>query len=758
MRDGSWANVTARAVGLLALLFALGDCSDSQQIPTHPTGGDAQKLRDGVVLSGPLGSTRGVSTSGPGSQSTSALSYVSMPPGTLTDGDSVRIANASSSNTVVIAQMGDGGFDPVPIAASENDSLDIGVFRHGQEGEHVFLRVPAMRQPAVIRTAPARGRTDVPLNQAIVIVLSQPLDASTVTPSSVLLTLNGVPVPETVQVQVGQPWVVLLSPNGLLAPNATYSIVVTTAVKDANGSALAAQVSSTFTTSDTVAPVASVSVRTNTSNSATGRRENAALASVGGDVRFVAQNISAAGDTLLPESGQNVQWTSSDEHVATVVGGSDAFSANGFVHANNEGSAIIHACVRSACGQAQITVRTVVAAFPPTLMADQGAFSSRVWDMKGAWVTGSSFTSAGLGSSYTGEGGCEHAFLWSASTGAEDLGTLPGECSSVSIALGEGPVVIGHGDLLDSEHYSFWIWTRGGGIQRLSPPTDGSERWFATRIDSRGNIEFASDSNRTAIRDASGNVRILDLPIGWGPAGGMNDVSQITIATVGQPFCDSQNACMPNCETIGYVWDFSSNRTVSTLEPRDPKTNAPLLVCPWEINNFGIVAGSVFAPRHSASDPHQETAFRWSAQRGFEYAPSSPGVNTRGARLNDAGDMTVYLFSYIHVGNDSVFDVSSAVWMANGQMNRLGSLGGDWTAANGINDAHIVVGHSQVGSNTGPQHAVLWDLTTATQSQVAPSAPLARSTRNVITDTRGAPPEQAWRRSTIRHWSRTPRP
>jgi uncharacterized membrane protein len=127
--------------------------------------------------------------------------------------------------------------------------------------------------------------------------------------------------------------------------------------------------------------------------------------------------------------------------------------------------------------------------------------------------------------------------------------------------------------------------------------------------------------------------------------------------------------------------------------------------------------------------------------------------------MNQAGDVTVYLWSYVHVGSDSVQDESSAVWMADGRMLRLGSLGGDWTAANGINDAHIVVGHSQVGSNTGPQHAVFWDLTTATQSQVPPSVPLARSTRNVTTYPRVAPPEQPWQRSPIRPWSRRiPRP
>jgi hypothetical protein len=749
----SWHGAICSSLVLVAVLAVASDCSDSENLPTRQSSGDGQQLRDGVVLSGPLGSAAGVSTSGPGGPSTSALAYVSMPPGTLTDGDSIRIANPSVATATVTSPMGAGGFDPVAIEASQGDSLDVSVFRHGQEGEHVFLRVPQLRQPAVIRTSPARGRTDVPLNQAIVIVLSQPLDASTVTTSSVLLTLNDVPVPATVQLQVGQPWVILLSPATPLAPNATYSIVVTTAVLDVNGSAIPAQATSSFTTSASVSPVASISIRA--SGTYGGEKGTAALASVGGSVTFVASNVSAAGDTLLPDSGQDVIWSSSDQVVATVTSIGE-YQNVGNVQTISAGSATISACLDTVCGQGSVTVRAVEFDVAPVLMADLGGPASRVWDMRGEWVTGSSFTSAG---------GCEHAFLWSASTGAEDLGTLPGECSSISMIIGEGPIVIGLGDYLGATAgYSQWIWRRETGIQRISLPSDDRWSWQASHIDSRGNIEF-SDSLRTAIQDENSNFRILDLPTGWQSAGGMNDVNQITIGTDGPTICDNTGFCQGQCGTVGYVWDYSTGRTVYTLEPRDA-SNTALEICPWRINNAGTVAGSVFIPMHTLSEPSHETPFRWSAQRGFEYPPPfEAGVTAEGHSLNEAGDLTLYLFSYIHIGSDSVYDVSSAVWMADGRVIRLGSLGGDHTAANGINDQHIVVGHSQVGSSTGPQHAVFWDLSTASPSRVAQSSPLAFSaraattaTRDMHTAARDMPPAQVWRRNTIRQWSRVPRP
>jgi hypothetical protein len=112
--------------------------------------------------------------------------------------------------------------------------------------------------------------------------------------------------------------------------------------------------------------------------------------------------------------------------------------------------------------------------------------------------------------------------------------------------------------------------------------------------------------------------------------------------------------------------------------------------------------------------------FRWSALKGFEYLdPPGPGIIPQAMFMNNAGDVAVYLISYRHIGTDSLFEGRSAIWMANGSLVMLGGLGGTHTFVNGINDNHQAAGHSQVGSNTGPQEAVLWDLSSGAVASVS---------------------------------------
>jgi hypothetical protein len=730
---------------LLGLLAMIAACTDATRIPSAPSDGDSRKLRDGVVVSGPVASSNGTSASLATGTATSQLTYVSMPPGTLVDGDSVRVANVSVASASAIAPMGGGGFDPVPIEARENDSLEISVFRHGIEGVPAILRVPHQRAPAVIRTTPAPGRTDVPLNQSIVIVLSQPLDASTVSSSTIQLTSNGSAVPASAQLQFDQPWVVLLSPAARLTANTSYTIVITTGVKDANGSALPVQVSSEFSTSSLIAAITSISVRATGTHG--GQSGTSALAAVGGSVEFLASTVSSQGDTVQPDTSEHVLWSSSDTHVATLSQVNEFYPGLESAQAISPGTAIISACLGIICGSGTITVRGDVSGVAATLMADLNGIASRVWDMKGRWAIGSAFSSAG---------GCEHAFLWSASTSAEDLGQLPGQCySSAQYLSSGGDIVIGEGDT-DAELYpTWWVWTRSTGMRRLDSPTGAPEHWFPDALDSLGNIEFYSDSNRNAIQDVAGNNHVLSLPTGWVVVGGMNNRHQITVADLTASNCDSRGICDTECTTVAHVWDFTAASTVATLEPRDPKTSAPLAICPWRLNNNGVVAGSTFTVPIAGGDTSVENAFRWSAQRGFEFAPPiGPGITAEGGFLNEGGDLTLYLFSYVHVGQDSVFDLSSAVWMADGRIVRLGSLGGDWTAANGINDEHLVAGHSQVGSSTGQQHAVYWDLSTSSQSLVAQPTSIVHGSRSSSSRADGAPPKHAWQRNTIRHWSK----
>ena len=132
-------------------------------------------------------------------------------------------------------------------------------------------------------------------------------------------------------------------------------------------------------------------------------------------------------------------------------------------------------------------------------------------------------------------------------------------------------------------------------------------------------------------------------------------------------------------------------------------TGQPVPIWFNHINQSGTAVGGV-------TEAAGDVAVRWSALGGLTYYPSVPPVTSDAWNINARGDATVYLVSYRHIGADSLWEGNTAVWLANGQIAQLGTLGGTHTFANGISDVGLVGGHSQFGSNTGPQHAVFWDL------------------------------------------------
>jgi hypothetical protein len=233
---------SAIAIVCVAVL-AVGACSESTG-PEHGPDTVAQIVRNAMVVSGPL-STRSEIVAA-GSVPTSLLVFASMPPGTLASGDSVEIAPVSTFGAAVSAPMFDGGFDPVGVGAEGADSLAVTIFARGRHW--VSVRIPSNRAPSVVRTDPARGRTDVALNQQIEIVFSQPVDGSTVTTTSIELLSGGTPVPATVALEPRRPWIVALVPTSPLLPSTDYTIVVDGTIMDTNGSVLSAPISSDFVT------------------------------------------------------------------------------------------------------------------------------------------------------------------------------------------------------------------------------------------------------------------------------------------------------------------------------------------------------------------------------------------------------------------------------------------------------------------------------------------------------------------------------
>jgi hypothetical protein len=111
--------------------------------------------------------------------------------------------------------------------------------------------------PTIASRSPANGQSGVAINSDITVTFSEPMDQATITTSTVTLaptSAPGSPVAASIAYNAATN-TVTLNPTDDLANNTSYTITVTTGVKDVAGNALAATSSSTFTTiADTTPP------------------------------------------------------------------------------------------------------------------------------------------------------------------------------------------------------------------------------------------------------------------------------------------------------------------------------------------------------------------------------------------------------------------------------------------------------------------------------------------------------------------------
>src|SRR5437867_3852872 len=107
--------------------------------------------------------------------------YVSLTPGTVPAGATATIRRVGGAASLVTT-LSDGGFDPVPVEAQTNESIEV-VVRDagGTTVADLRLVVAVRRPPVVVRTNPPHKKNDVPLNAAIIVVFSEPVDGSTLT-------------------------------------------------------------------------------------------------------------------------------------------------------------------------------------------------------------------------------------------------------------------------------------------------------------------------------------------------------------------------------------------------------------------------------------------------------------------------------------------------------------------------------------------------------------------------------------------------
>jgi len=299
-----------------------------------------------------------------------------------------------------------------------------------------------------------------------------------------------------------------------------------------------------------------------------------------------------------------------------------------------------------------------------------------------------------LFSSFTvAQGPTHHAFVWSASAGMRDLGTLPGYTSSEAWAINATGEIAGNSADAIHAHPHAIFWSPAGGLQDLGTLPNGA--WsYGYGINSAGKVVGIS-----AI--ASGQMTLPAHAFLWTKTGGMQDLGTLPGAhnSAALAINDSDqvvgNACITGCSTLtptyhAFLWSATGGiQDLGTLGGRSSFAVA--------INNVGQVAGY--------SNPAGSTfyhAFLWTASGGMkDLGTTSPQISTIGTGINASGNLSVIL---------NKFQAQrAAMWTAAKGYQNIPSLNGspfNWVA-NGINDLNHVVGSSWITAN-GPWHAFLW--------------------------------------------------
>lgn len=256
-----------RAVLASAALAWLGACgSDSDTL------GSPENTSPAFLVSNPISSSApaipsGATASVTGSRGDAPVAYVSLASGEIPAGTWAAIRNRRTGTTVP-ARIVEGGFDPVAVEAIAGDTLDIAIeVSSGSSPLNFLIVVPATAPPIVVRTDPADGKRDVPLNARIVIVFSEPIDGTTITGSTIRLNRGLAEVAGEVQVADAEHLTAELVPAEPLAAGTEYELEITQAVRDLDGEALKTALTVHFTTGAEPPPppaLAFVSDRTGT--------------------------------------------------------------------------------------------------------------------------------------------------------------------------------------------------------------------------------------------------------------------------------------------------------------------------------------------------------------------------------------------------------------------------------------------------------------------------------------------------------------
>lgn len=208
--------------------------------------GAALVASDPVAPATPSGSLSSRSASRAGAPA-ATVSFVSLPPGTVSDGVGATIRNRRTGEGADVPLV-DGGFDPIAIPAVVGDTLGVAVLLASGGTVTGLTIVAARRPPRVVRTRPPRGQTDVAVNTSIVAVFSEPIAEASVGSASFYLLAPAGPVAGTARVVPGSRHVVEFTPDAPLAPLTAHTLVVERTIADLAGDVVGTSVIVPFVT------------------------------------------------------------------------------------------------------------------------------------------------------------------------------------------------------------------------------------------------------------------------------------------------------------------------------------------------------------------------------------------------------------------------------------------------------------------------------------------------------------------------------
>jgi len=223
-------------------LMAVSACGDSATAP-NPVATFAPVVSN--VIGGGGAASRGAVT--PDLSALDPVAFVSLEPGAIPEGltGSIRDLQNGALRTVTLV---DGGFDPVAIPAAAGDTLEIAIALSGGGLAFAKAVVPIRQPPRVVRTSPAKGRTDVAINATVAVIFSEPVDLTTLTSKSLRLLKGTEPAPGVIRPDPTSAVGVELVPARPLTSGAAYQLVLTNAIADRTGDRLDGSLTSEFQT------------------------------------------------------------------------------------------------------------------------------------------------------------------------------------------------------------------------------------------------------------------------------------------------------------------------------------------------------------------------------------------------------------------------------------------------------------------------------------------------------------------------------